>query len=85
MIVEDFVLAILFIVIGLPIICGTIVKIIHGPKDKKKKGKGKDNVGDQDKNQEILEEIFYGLKDLGKRVNNLETILDAKEKGEKYE
>jgi len=27
-----------------------------------------------------MEEIYYGLKDLGKRVGNLETILEAKEK-----
>lgn len=28
--------------------------------------------------QRMLEDIYYGLKDLGKRVDNLETILEDK-------
>lgn len=80
---EQFVLSILFILIGIPVICGTLVKIIHGPKElRKKKGDklNQDEMLRKERDSEILEEIFYGLKDLGKRVNNLETIMD--EKGE---
>lgn len=80
---EQFVLSLLFILIGIPVICGTLVKIIHGPKELRKKKRDKLNQDEmlrKERDSEILEEIFYGLKDLGKRVNNLETIMD--EKGE---
>lgn len=74
-----FVLAILFITVGIPVICGTIVKIVHGPKELRKKKWKKLSQEEQErsiKEREMLEEIYYGLSDLGKRVKNLETILD---------
>ncbi len=84
----EFVLAFFAIVVGIPVVCGTLVSLIHGPKESKKERKQRLKNGpavDNDKNQEILEEIFYGLQDLGKRVKNLETILDDNNKGDKYE
>ncbi len=77
----EFVLSIIFIVVGIPVICGTLVKIIHGPKELRKNKKAKMDQESRiksEKDSELLEEIFYGLKDLGKRVNNLETIMDDK-------
>ena len=79
----SFVLGFFAIVVGIPVVCDTIVTIIHGPKDvrkEKKKFMKEKYTQDYEKNQEIMEEIYYGLKDLGKRVGNLETILEAKEK-----
>lgn len=75
----NFVLSILFILVGIPVICNTIVKIARPPGDKRsKKGKSSgSSVNEQDR--EVLEEIFYGLKDLNKRIENLETILYEKE------
>lgn len=67
----SFVLAIIFIAVGIPVISGAIVSIVHGPKESRKDRKQKSN-----KDSEMLEEIYYGLGDLGKRVKNLETILD---------
>lgn len=62
---------IVFIVIGLPVICLTILflaKMImkQGNVNRKKH---------QDEDLEIIEEIYHGMKDLHKRVDNLETIL----------
>lgn len=62
---------IVFIVIGLPVICLTILflaKMImkQGNANRKKH---------QDEDLEIIEEIYHGMKDLHKRVDNLETIL----------
>lgn len=79
----SFVLAILFITVGIPVICGTVVKLVHGPKELRKKKWKKMSEEEQErslKDREMLEEIYYGLSDLGKRVNNLETILDEGDK-----
>lgn len=84
----EFVLAFFGIVVGIPVVCSTLVTLIHGPKYKNKYKKNRmdhEDRANSDKNQEILEEIFYGLKDLGKRVSNLETILDEKDRRDKYE
>ncbi|MBN2616774.1 MAG: hypothetical protein JXR64_00530 [Spirochaetales bacterium] len=78
----EFVLAILFICVGIPVLSGTIISIIHGPKEYRKKKWKNMNQEERDKNdrdQQMLEDIYYGLKDLGKRVSNLETILDDRE------
>jgi hypothetical protein len=62
---------IVFIVIGLPVICLTVLfltkMIIVQGKEKKRKNKDEDEV--------IVEEIYHGLRDLHRRVENLETIL----------
>ncbi len=81
----EFVLAFFAIVVGIPVVCGTLVKIIHGPKEYRKEKQRKRDQSDQlnsEKNQEMLEEIYYGLSDMGKRVKNLETILDDQDRGE---
>ncbi|MCF7940876.1 MAG: hypothetical protein K9M84_04640 [Spirochaetia bacterium] len=62
---------IVFIVIGLPVICLTIIflaKMImkQGNENRKKH---------QDDDAVVIEEIYYGLKDLHRRIENLETIL----------
>lgn len=77
----NFVLGILFIVIGIPILSNTIITLIHGPKETRKDRKFKsnnDNSTTRD-DSKMLEEIYHGLSDLGKRIKNLETILDAQE------
>ncbi|MGL1893995.1 MAG: hypothetical protein OCD02_20320 [Spirochaetaceae bacterium] len=79
----EFVLAIIFIVVGIPVISSAIVTLIHGPKasrkDKKRHGKH-GHSEESNKDREMLDEIYYGLSDLGKRIGNLETILDAKDR-----
>lgn len=75
----EFVLAFFAIVVGIPVVCSTLVKLIHGPRDKRRARRHKmdqDERQRNDRDSELLEDIFNGLKDLGKRVNNLETILD---------
>jgi hypothetical protein len=79
----SFVLAIIFIVVGIPVISSTIVKLIHGPKEFRKdkwRKKQQESEDRSDKDREMLEEIYYGLSDINKRVKNLETILE--EQGE---
>ncbi len=76
----EFVLAILFICVGIPVIGGVLVSIVHGPKEFRKKkwqDKSQEEKRRSEKESEMLEEIYYGLNDLGKRIKNLETILDA--------
>lgn len=75
----EFVLAFFAIVVGIPVVCSTLVKLIHGPKEKRKARRHRMDQEERlknDRDSELLEEIFHGLKDLGKRVSNLETILD---------
>lgn len=74
----NFVLGILFIVIGIPVLSNTIITLIHGPKETRKDRKHKkyNNFDVNSEDSKMLEEIYYGLRDLGKRVKNLETILD---------
>jgi hypothetical protein len=77
---QSFVLGILFIVIGIPVISSTIINLVHGPKEVRKDRKRKYREEKQDRSDEdsrMLEEIYHGLSDLGKRVKNLETILDS--------
>lgn len=77
--VQEFVLGIIFIVVGIPVISGTIVSLVHGPKElRKDKWRKRHQESDEksDKEHEMLEEIYYGLSDLNKRVKNLETILE---------
>jgi ABC-type bacteriocin/lantibiotic exporter with double-glycine peptidase domain len=62
---------IVFIVIGLPVICLTVIFLarmrIKQASEKKVKHSQEDEV--------IIEEIYHGLRDLHKRVENLETIM----------
>jgi hypothetical protein len=60
---------IVFICVGLPIICGTIVSI--NKHDSKKT---------RENNQENLDELYYSIKEMKKRISNLETILYDREK-----
>lgn len=60
---------IVFICVGLPVICGTIIAINKQDAKKAKKG-----------DQEALDELYYAVKDMKKRISNLETILYEKER-----
>lgn len=60
---------IVFICVGLPIICGTIISI--NKHDSKKSRQG---------SQETLDELYYSIKDMKKRITNLETILFDRER-----
>lgn len=80
---HGFVLGILFIVVGIPVLSRTIISLVHGPRDSGKDNKRKrhrDSMSRDNKDNVMLEEIYYGLKDLGKRVENLETILDGEDR-----
>ncbi|MGM0431181.1 MAG: phage-shock protein [Spirochaetota bacterium] len=68
---------IVFIVIGLPVICLTILflaKIIIRQGNEKKKN-------NQNEDEAVIEEIYHGLRDLRRRVENLETILHSQDRG----
>lgn len=60
---------IVFICVGLPIISGTIVSL--------KKLEQKKN---REMDQETLDKMYFALKDLKKRIINLETILYDRDK-----
>ncbi len=60
---------IVFICIGLPVICSTILKLNKNDSNKSRTNK-----------QETLEEFYYSIKGMKKRINNLETILYNREK-----
>lgn len=61
-------IVIVFICVGLPIICGTIIAINKQDSKKAKLG-----------NQDALNEMYYAIKDMKKRISNLETILYERE------
>ena len=65
---------IVFIVIGLPVICITIIAL---SKHKQKDDARRSREG-LDRETEIIEEIYLGLKKLNRRIENLETILAEK-------
>lgn len=72
-----FILLILFIVVGLPVICFTwIVKMrVEGSPRRNKKM-------DADETQ-IIQEIYRGLNKMEKRIDDLETILFEQEETQK--
>ena len=75
----EFVLAFFAIVVGIPVVCRTLISLVHGPKEfRKDKWRQKHQGSDvkSDKEREMLEEIYYGLSDMNKRIKNLETILE---------
>ena len=59
----------IFICVGLPILCITLVKL-------KKHDSRKSSQG----SQETMDELYYSIKDMKKRISNLETILFDLEK-----
>ncbi len=63
---------IVFIVIGLPILCVTLI-VVTVSKGKKH---GKGSTADD---QQLIEEVYHGLKDLRRRIENLETIVDEQD------
>jgi len=69
---------IVFIVIGLPVICGTL--LVMNKSSKKAGGKKDDAVKDDE--ALIIDEIYWGLKDLNRRIENLEAIVFKDDKGE---
>jgi len=69
---------IVFIVIGLPVICGTLLAM---NKNSKKAGREKDDAVKDDEAL-IIDEIYWGLKDLNRRIENLEAIVFKDDKGE---
>ena len=60
---------IVFICVGLPIICGTIISINKADSKKSKQG-----------DQQTMDELYYSIKEMKKRISNLETILYDREK-----
>lgn len=59
------------IVVGIPVICGTITKIMklhYAQRDS-------DRQSSQDHEMEALREIQLGMRELKRRVENLETVL----------
>ncbi len=63
---------IVFIVIGLPIICVTLIVVTVSKGKKHGKGATADD-------QQLIEEVYHGLKDLRRRIENLETIVDEQD------
>jgi len=61
-------IVIVFICVGLPIICGTIISL--NKQDSKKARMG---------SQDAINEMYNAIKDMKKRISNLETILYERE------
>lgn len=77
-----------FVIIIIVLLSKFLLKLIYGPeygrsKDKKKHGKDRDTYSSS-ADQQMLEEVYHGLADLGKRIENLEIILDDKDRGNNY-
>ncbi len=62
---------IVFVVIGIPVICVTL--IIISRMWMKGENRKKDSMKDQE--AQIIDDIYWGIKDLNQRIENLETIL----------
>jgi len=72
---------IVFIVIGLPVICVTLIVLLRMRRTEERKRSRRD-VSDE---LELLEELHAGLKQLRRRVENLETILGKSEEQDRRE
>ena len=71
---------IVFIVVGLPIICSTLLLVVHAIKGgKRKRGKG---FSDEDEAR-LIQELHRGLTRLEDRVESLETLLVEREAARK--
>lgn len=77
-------LAIVLIAVGLPVVCGTIIAL-EGMKrkDRRRREAMSANRGMNDREAEIIEEIYQGLKSLRNRIENLETIYQARTREKK--
>ncbi|WP_309382235.1 hypothetical protein [Cerasicoccus frondis] len=67
-----------FIVIGIPVICGTIIAIVAILQ-----GKSGDEEFSTDETK-LLQEIHQGLSKLEQRIDALETIVISKERNHKH-
>jgi len=59
---------IVFIVIGIPVICGTVLALV-------KMGKSKKGAQLDEEEARIMQELHKGLSKLEKRIESLETII----------
>ena len=77
-------LAIVLIAVGLLVVCGTIIAL-EGMKrkDRRRREAMSANRGMNDREAEIIEEIYQGLKSLRNRIENLETIYQARTREKK--
>ena len=62
---------IVFIVIGVPVICVTLIIMSR----MRMKGESRNKEAMKDQEAQIIDDIYWGLKDLNLRIENLETIL----------
>ena len=66
------------VIVALVMIPKFILSLKYGPNHEMRKRKHKDSNVDNSEDKEMLRDIYLGLSDLGKRVQNLETILNDK-------
>lgn len=66
---------IVFIVIGLPVICVTLI-ILYKMRQKHERQKGASSTEDE---LETIEALYQGLKDLNRRIENLEILISDKQ------
>lgn len=62
---------IVFIVIGLPMICITIIVLAR----QRSKHAAKKLDANKDDEAKVIDQVYWGLKDLRQRIDNLETII----------
>jgi uncharacterized membrane protein len=69
---------VVFIAVGIPVVCVTLI-ILEGMKrkDQRRRMKMEGSVRN-DRESEIIEEIYRGIKSLRTRIENLETIYQEK-------
>ena len=76
-----FVLGILFIVVGVPVICGTLIKlakVVRGDRLNEPKIRRKDtnpNMSTTDDETRLIQEIHRSMNRLESRIDALETIV----------
>ncbi len=62
---------IVFIVIGLPVICITIIVLAR----QRSRAAVRKRDSHKDDEAQVIDQIYWGLKDLRQRIDNLETII----------
>jgi sensor domain CHASE-containing protein len=71
---------VLLISVGIPVVCGTLIvmeSIKRKDQRKRMKMQGTKPIRN-DRESEIIEEIYQGLKSLSARIENLETLNQGK-------
>ncbi len=70
---------VVLIAVGVPVVCGTLI-VLESIKrrDRRKRMKMQGTTVRNDRESEIIEDVYQGLKSLRTRIENLETLYQEK-------